>query len=538
MKIVHSIVMLILFKISNIFGSVKFDFIYVDKPGKGFHARPEAKKVLEDVGHLIGGNWLKQHNARIIVKVLSKENINDEEITYLAKVNPVEYKTNPGKKFQHTYVAKKIILNQKNNDKQFDTHLTVNFKPKYSFKDVVQPDEYDFKSVIIHELTHSLGFRSKYTQDCPDTLEEAMEDEIEAFLQKLFQFGINEIEEKSQIISANQLKNELSFYQTINIDIDEIIWQRIDPNSSLDKYEALLNLIFKESIQTKILSEKCLELYGELCKILAEYGMTMEDFMTFQFQNVNLMFEVFELGVKKLMNQIFDENKEIKLKRFILLKIQINGNLKDSFEIKEYLLDDNISTLCEVLLFCEDYFQGKPIQNKEKIRLANLVKKQAFSLGMTIEEYSQFINTNKRDIGHTHFDRFVVTKSGKLFFDPQLDKHLIDYCFPKKGTSPEVLYFKGPNVLKYIGKPIPLNGLDVSHISMKENSIMNSNLGGYGLKLREWDAQTTAILLDLGYKVDNHWTGLWMLNKTYLKKTKSKKKKAKDTLKLKGKLLK
>lgn len=509
MKIIQSIMVLVLFKASCLFGEVRFEFVYADKAGTGFHLRPEAKKVLKEVGELIGGKWLKQHNAHIVVNVISKENLNGEEVEYLAKVNPVEYKDGTENNFQHSFLGKKIILGQKNNGPKFDTHLTVNFEPKYSFVDVVNSDEYDFKSVIIHELTHSLGFKSKDTKSCPTTIEEAMAHKVEEFMQKLFRFGINEIERKTQTITANELAKELTFYESMDIDVETMMWQRIKLNSSLNKYEVLLNLAFKEGIQTKIPSARGLELHRELSEFLVENGMTMEEFIMYQFEGMNLMFEVFELGVKQLMNKVFDANKEAKLKRYFKLRLQFN----ESFETKGYLFDDKIDTLFEVLLFCEKYFKGGSISKKEKTRLINLIKKHALSLGMTIEEYSQFIlNTRKRDMGYTYFDQFVVTYRGERFFDQQMDKHIIDYCFPKKGVKHEVLYFNGPKVLKYIGKPIPLNGLDVSHISMRGKSIMNANLGGYGLKSREWDAQTTAIMLELGYKIDNDWTRLWKVN--------------------------
>lgn len=38
---------------------------------------------------------------------------------------------------------------------------------------------------------------------------------------------------------------------------------------------------------------------------------------------------------------------------------------------------------------------------------------------------------------------------------------------------------------------------------------MNPSLSKQTQKFHEWDAFVTAILLDLGYTIDNHWTRIW-----------------------------
>jgi hypothetical protein len=64
-KIIKLIPVVLLFQNLNLFGVVEFEFLYADKPGSGFHIKPEAKRDLEEVGQMIGSQWLKHHDAKI-----------------------------------------------------------------------------------------------------------------------------------------------------------------------------------------------------------------------------------------------------------------------------------------------------------------------------------------------------------------------------------------------------------------------------------------------------------------------------------------
>ncbi|PWU04326.1 MAG: hypothetical protein C5B43_04810, partial [Verrucomicrobia bacterium] len=163
MKIVQSIIGILLLQSLTLFGDVKFNFIYADEPGTGFHIRPEAKSDLEKVGRLIGRKWLKHHNANIVIKVISEK---DAHKSYLANARCASYLDNNKNGFHHSYLGKKIILGKNNNDKEFDGILNVNFHRSFGFGNKVKLHQFDFQAILIHEITHLLGFQSSYSK-CP-----------------------------------------------------------------------------------------------------------------------------------------------------------------------------------------------------------------------------------------------------------------------------------------------------------------------------------------------------------------------------------
>ena len=59
-----------------------------------------------------------------------------------------------------TEVAKKILLGI-NNITDDTTTINVNLKHPFSFNDEVESHQHDFKDILIHEITHALGFISR-----------------------------------------------------------------------------------------------------------------------------------------------------------------------------------------------------------------------------------------------------------------------------------------------------------------------------------------------------------------------------------------
>lgn len=470
------------FKTLNLSGDVTFSFIYADQPGTGFHKRPEAQTSLKEVGQLIGSHWLKHHDAHIVVKVVSQEDLIDNKNHFLANIKPfdIKNKNDINLNYHHTYLAKKIILEENYNTK-FDMHLNINFNNNYNFNNTaISYNEYDFKTILIHEFTHALGFLSLFLSKklegkfaCPKHPKAILEEKIEHFIQKLFQFGMNDIEGKCQNIDANNLQKELNFYESLNVDIDRIIEERVDSSSEIFIHESFLNKMLKDELQTQTSSENRFKLYQQFINITNKNQISMDEFIQYKTEDINILFEVFEFGVKKLMNFKIEKKEEIRLKKYHFFYTKLRGNWHDRLGIEEDNEDPDLSMLFEVLIFCENYFNGEIIKGEEKSRILNLIKNQAEFYGMSTEEYAEFFNFNNSAIEYTYFDQFVVNKSGEKFFNQDIDSHLIEYCFPKKGTQnkqiPKQLYFKGPNTIKYIGFPIPLNGLDVSHISKKKN---------------------------------------------------------------------
>lgn len=150
------------------FGDVKFEVVYTDEPGEGFHRYPEAKRALEEAVALVG-SWL-DHDAVARIKVRAAE----RDIDALGRVVSLAFKDfiTPG--IYHTHLARKILHNEQAGNWGYDAIIEVNFVNTplpYAYGDEVNDEEYDFKSLIIHELTHALGFISLIDEEYEENIE-------------------------------------------------------------------------------------------------------------------------------------------------------------------------------------------------------------------------------------------------------------------------------------------------------------------------------------------------------------------------------
>lgn len=154
--IVVLIAFLCVFTIS-VFADVKFEIVYTDKPGEGFHIRPEAQKAVEEATALVF-SWL-DHDANVRIEVKSTI---DPDADYFAKAKS-HHGTEiiiPG--IYHTQLARNILFAGSENDWEYDACVIVNFTKEieFAYGDEVSNERVDFKAFFIHELTHALGFIS------------------------------------------------------------------------------------------------------------------------------------------------------------------------------------------------------------------------------------------------------------------------------------------------------------------------------------------------------------------------------------------
>ncbi|MFM8597971.1 MAG: Ig-like domain-containing protein [Mycobacterium sp.] len=81
---------------------------------------------------------------------------NDPNSTFLASAYANFSSGSPG--YYDTVVQKKILTGVDSNGAAADGGITWNFAPRWEYADSVAGNEYDFQSVAIHELMHTLGF--------------------------------------------------------------------------------------------------------------------------------------------------------------------------------------------------------------------------------------------------------------------------------------------------------------------------------------------------------------------------------------------
>lgn len=68
--------------------------------------------------------------------------------------------TDPGPGFTGTWLQTKVQSGIDPNGPGPDVELTTNFAENWNFSEAVAPDRYDFRTVVMHELVHALGFLS------------------------------------------------------------------------------------------------------------------------------------------------------------------------------------------------------------------------------------------------------------------------------------------------------------------------------------------------------------------------------------------
>lgn len=517
MKIINSVIGVFLLQTFSLFGDVTFEFIYEDKPETGFHSRPEAKAALEEVGRLIGSDWLKRHDANIVIKVSSVE---EPEASYFAYYSELLGNKKNINEFHRSNAEKKIILGQKNENK-YDVSIVVNFGHPFSFGDEINPSQYDFKSILIHEITHALGFTSPFFI-CPVSDEARLA--ADDYLHYLLIFGKKQIEGEAESIES-YIKKLAPLFEKQNIvtgdyamDVDRFIYNKFaNASSKLEALYTYLLFCFKVSLDNSsrpFTSHK--ELFEAFSDHLARKGMTIQEFIQFDHDNGAFLPRMV-LGFQKLAENISDPLEEEKLRETLLTYDLLHDDF-GAYVIKKLnksLIDPQLAdTFQQIIFFYTRYLITGEIDHEELKKINELRVNLALD-NLSIDQIVYLMVAPK--LIHSYFNQFVVTKDGKKFFEGKLGDNIRKTCFSKEANKQ--LFFSGPNTLKYIGSAIPLNHNDTGHISYEISSIMNPaafttasiNPSGKWRQWdkREWDASTTAIMLDLGYNIDNYWTRLW-----------------------------
>ena len=178
-------IILILTTVSTLQGDVIFEFSYDDPPGVGLNdpANQEFKEGIEEAGCLLGSFFDHQATIQISVKAypddyrgydyasMTAQYVSGEIVSFPSKgmgvIGPDGQVSIPTQILNavelHNVVHKKIILGEDLNGLEVeDANLLVN--PK--LKDILSFDKHDterkadFVAIIMHELTHALGFFS------------------------------------------------------------------------------------------------------------------------------------------------------------------------------------------------------------------------------------------------------------------------------------------------------------------------------------------------------------------------------------------
>ncbi len=247
MKLLRKIVIIsFLLQTLTLLGNVSFEFVYADEPGTGFHAKPKAQAVLKQLGEEIGGEWLKNHNALIKIKVVSKKDKSRGACIAMTQEydNKEKYKRNLIN-FDYSSIQRKIILGEKQSPREFDGVIEVNFAHKFSYGDHVHSDRLDFKEVMLHEITHLLGIASN-AQTYLEFNGAHLRNNVNNFIKELFVYSINEIEGVPQSFSLDSLKEDLIFFKNSHIDIRDNISELLSLPKEIRDLKEDLFLEFKK----------------------------------------------------------------------------------------------------------------------------------------------------------------------------------------------------------------------------------------------------------------------------------------------------
>lgn len=138
--------------------AVTFSFNYQDPAGGGFNDTAlgaSRRSALEQAANTLGGYF--QHTAVVTIDVSSFTFAGSGT---LATAGSDLSFTGPG--FYRTIVQEKIITGGANdpNGGAADGTAVFNFGHSWDYSDNVSANAYDFKSTVIHEMAHALGFLS------------------------------------------------------------------------------------------------------------------------------------------------------------------------------------------------------------------------------------------------------------------------------------------------------------------------------------------------------------------------------------------
>ncbi len=258
--------------------------------------------------------------------------------------------------------------------------------------------------------------------------------------------------------------------------------------------------------------------FNELNDYLTGKQITFREFIEFDYNVERLVAEMLLLGVKKLSDNPklpCNIDEAILRKNFtVFYRLHKDDNyyltcLK-KFIAKKYREEKDYAQISEIIIeFVAEYLISEDISHEEIIRVSSNVDNLLKPFGISLETFSLLVldclNIDNLDL--SYFDQFISYKHKKEFFKTDMDaiKSHSSFLHRRKGKD---LFFYGPKTLKHVGSPTNLTA-DGSHIAMKKISVMNSVLEFGVCFAHEWDKRTTAMLLDLGYKVDNYWTRRW-----------------------------
>jgi hypothetical protein len=145
-------------------GAITFDFRY----GKGEeYWTADRRAALQHVADML------TEYLRVTAPVMLSyrvEGANESAVKWLAGANSQPISEDPG--FWPTVIQNKLLTGADSNGEDADGFIEWNFALPYALGDVVGPDDYDFTSVGLHELLHSLGFFSAL-EDPEDTTGQA-----------------------------------------------------------------------------------------------------------------------------------------------------------------------------------------------------------------------------------------------------------------------------------------------------------------------------------------------------------------------------
>lgn len=131
---------------------VRFNFIY--GPGAEMWT-PEARTALEAGAAALAAYLVVPQPVVIDVGVIG---VNTPGATNIAS-SWVGF-TDPAAGFTPTWLQTKLQSGADPNGAAHEVELTTNFAENWGFGEAVEPDRYDFRTVVMHELVHALGFLS------------------------------------------------------------------------------------------------------------------------------------------------------------------------------------------------------------------------------------------------------------------------------------------------------------------------------------------------------------------------------------------
>lgn len=123
---------------------------------------PEAKAALQDSADEVASYLIVAQPVTLTFEVTA---LNDPGSDTMASAGSDLTSSRAG--FFNTVVQNKILTGVDSNGNAVDGYIDVNFGTGYALGDTVGPDEYDFKSTMMHEMLHAYGFLS-YTYEAGD----------------------------------------------------------------------------------------------------------------------------------------------------------------------------------------------------------------------------------------------------------------------------------------------------------------------------------------------------------------------------------